>query len=146
MWRGLLTGELLFLRYAWPCAEDKLRAREIDPDDFARLESIVKDGKSLPDQILLWRCFPKPAGALAVFAKEHQLEVWNPETVAAFWHRHQGSREECAVKWGVIKKLGPIAVMVAYDSGVGRAFNPYRLPLILGYQVYVHCHVIAERG
>src|ERR1035437_2868708 len=121
-----LTGPQLFLRYAWPCAEDLLKIRKITPDDFSSLERFVNE-KLAPPREFLKRCFPNAVEALENFSElsgnPERWEMWSYETVAEYWrhnHRHEG---DCAVCEAVVISIYDRCVYVISGSKAFNAIN-----------------------
>jgi hypothetical protein len=145
--RLVLTGPQLFLRYAWPCAEDKLLAEQITPADFSRLKKSIEDGAE-PKTSLLRRCFRNAVASLEKYSVAMKKEAWNHSTVSRFWRHHHGHEGDCAVACGVVCNCcveGNDAFQVLVRSNIITALNLYRLPLDTGDEVYIHRRVITEK-
>jgi hypothetical protein len=147
-----LTGPQLFLRYAFPCAEDQLRANKISHTDFKNLEWLISNidvNKQSPKIFFLRKCFPNAVQSLERFATENNREVWLFKTVAEFWRYHHGHTGECAVRRLVVFGIGgeiinidsPNAEMHLYKKMI----NLYRLSLKVGDSIIVHRRIVIEK-
>jgi hypothetical protein len=143
-----LTGLLLFLRYAWPCAEDRLRERKIDRIQFLKLEWIV-EGKVKMEISFLQECFPNAVADLEKFAKQNYKETWSLETVTEFWRNHHGHSGECAVRRLVVFAIdGKIITVNPAEQEITshkRMINFYGIPLKVGDSIIVHRRVVIEK-
>jgi hypothetical protein len=142
-----ISGLQLFLRYAWPCAEDKLRAGTIGQEDFKRLKKWLDNKTGRLDIAVLRRCFPAAITAYEEFCekKKHRVD-YSFGSVAEFWRYHHGHSGNCAVKRGKVIELYENRVKVEVDSVFNWfCLNPYRLKLQLGDWVFFHRHVIVEK-
>lgn len=138
---GQLTGPQLFLRYAFPCAEEKLRSGRINQNTLDELGRIVK-GDGLPNNFSLGYCFPNATKSLARFAEEKRKEMWAFETVAEYWRYHHDHEGDCAVK--IFTVVGVRDNMVA--TGLAKPFiNLYKLQLEIVDTISVHRGVVIER-
>jgi len=141
-----LTGPQLFLRYAFPCAEGKLHANQINQAEFESLESFIKNGGE-PEIFLLQKCFPNAAKDLKTFSEARDREMWATRTVAKLWRYHHGHNGDCAVKIATVCSfVGDSAIQVISGSKVFTAFDTYGLGLDIGDDVYIHHRVIVEKA
>lgn len=126
---------LVFLRFAFVCAEEKLRAKKITPRMFEELEKALKNSTP-PSIYMLERCFPK--------AFEESLGF---KTMAEYWHQHRGSGGSCAVKVATVLSVDTRnAVQVICDGEMLNAVNFYGLDLQGGDNVYLHRQVVIEKA
>lgn len=140
-----LSGPQLFLRYAFPCAEEKLRSGRINQNTLDMLETTVKNNEP-PSNFSLGHCFPSATISLEKFAREKSKEMWSLETVANFWREHQGSGGDCAVIKAMVCEVNGNAVSVMVDSRMFTVINLYNiLDLQIGDMVYLHRHVVIEK-
>ena len=130
-----MSNGLLFMRYAWVCAENKLRAGKISQEDFGNLKWLVEN-KMKPAPELLERCFPKAF-----------RESLNFPTVAEYWHQHQGSGGDCATKVAFVVSANKITLSVLMDCEGTRLYKPniYKLDLEKGDRVYLHKLIPIEK-
>lgn len=140
-----LTGQQLFLRYAFPCANWRLSRGFIDKIDLANLKKFVW-GKDYPSPDFLKRCFPEAFRKLREFARSRKREMWDVDVVADFWRHHHNHLESpvyCGEVTKINKTTGIVTVVV---KGVGEmmASNWYGIRISIGDSVFTHQHVIIE--
>jgi len=141
MSRESMSGVLMFLRYAFPCAEAQLAKGVIDTRDYALLQRWIN--QDMPPMIeLLEQAFPEAVFKLKELSTKIDREPWSLNNVLDFWRNHHDYKNEsCNVRVGKIKKIdGQIAVMD--DNSM--AFNIYALNIIVGRAVHIHRDVIIE--
>jgi hypothetical protein len=144
-----ISGERLFLRYAYPCVEVRERRKLIKPNDVMVLNVLV-DGGEEPDHYLLWRCFPDAARLFGEFMGENTLldDPWPIEIVKEFWRLHIGREPKCAVMHGKVETANMLGNMVKIKiEGLDKivvAANRYKLPISKDDRVFFHRHIIAE--
>lgn len=141
-----LNSSRLFLHYAFACAEDKLRAKRISNQSFALLEMFVKT-KRTPTTSFLAHCFPNAVKKLREFAqKENSTDMWSLKAVAKYWHQHQGSGGDCAVKIVTILSVNTDGTaIVICENRTFNAVNFYNLDLQVDDEVYLHNRFIIEK-
>lgn len=137
-----MTGPELFLRYAWPCAEGKLKTKKISENDYIALKSLVK-GSLTPPTDFLSQCFPTAVKDLEAFSLERGMEEWSLATVSDFWHHHRGSDQKCAVKRLVVFALRGNEIFLGLRSP---AINFLSIPLKKGDDVFVHQGFVIEKA
>jgi hypothetical protein len=140
-----ISGERLFLLYAYPCAETRELHAFIRPEDVKELEALV-DGGLDPSHELLERCFPN---AVWSFGKSAGINPsaenpWPFEKVRGFWRSHRGDAPECAVSSGKVSEVGEISIHVGIGGIETPVFNRYGLKVEIGDTVFIHKHVIVE--
>jgi len=131
-----LDGPQFFLRFAWPCAENKLNAKKITNEEFFALGLLITQ-KLTPEIEFLEHCFPD--------ATKH-LKNWSREEVADYWHNRHGHEGDCAIKIATIKDLIDLKiVLVLCENNFFTAINFYDLNLQVDAEVYLHHRVIIEK-
>jgi len=139
-----LNGPQLFLRYAWPCAEDKLRAGKISEEDFHRLEMLVK-GRLIPPIKFLEHCFPNAVQKMREFAKPYiTAKLFNYWIVKTFWREHHSHEGDCAVVSAIVGHIGQLILVCDRKENIP-VLNPYEIEIGIGDLVYVHRRVICEK-
>jgi hypothetical protein len=144
-----MTGELLFLRYTFPCATTGVvvtngRRWKIAEKDLIELDQLVRRNKQ-PTCPLLERCFPNAVERLREYAVQNGLAQWAVATVADFWHHHHGHEGECRVRRAkVAEASNGTVVVLACEGETLNAVNQYHLPLSRGQFVYFHRRVVVE--
>jgi hypothetical protein len=146
-----MTGEQLFLRYAFPCIDPcggmivGKKYRTLRAEHLAELRQLVATGGQ-PRRSLLRYCFPYAFRGLRKYAEENHLERWALATVIAFWRHCHGHIGECRVRRCAIAGINETGIMAAVTCEDERlnAINLYRLPLEIGQFAYIHLRVIAE--
>ena len=132
-----ITGERLFLLYAWPCAILRLNAGEIGGNDYIELERLVKSGAD-PKRALLAHCFPNAYRGIG---------SWSYDSVAHYWrnlHCHEGKpRDVRKVMVIEIMHKGLVKVKIG-DRGL-IFVNEYELSLQVGDIVFTHKNTIIEK-
>ena len=139
-------GELLFSRYAYPCAWGRLVLQKISQKHFDRLTEHAKTGTA-PNRQLLRYCYPHAFRRLREFAKENQLERWAEKTVTEFWRTSHGHRGDCRVLLCrvLVSATGEGSFLVSDEKRIFSAINFFRIRLLPGDQVFVHHRVIVEK-
>lgn len=136
-----MTGPLLHFRYAYPCADDRLKAGLITQQQYNKLVFYLKTGME-PYGTFLDQCFPRAAQARKQFAEESGLPEWGLETVKTFWRYHHRGPEGCTVKTAVIHSVKDGMISIGLEKYP--VTNPYNLGLKPADIVYIHRHVIVE--
>lgn len=140
-----MTGEQLFLRYAFPCALDKMIQNRISPEFHGDLERALT--VKTPRRGPLKYCFPHAFKAMREWAESigRRSELWNLENVANYWRHHHGHTGECAVE--LVTALGDSDLLVPVRLSDGREFpavNQYKYAFKAGAQLYIHRRCVAE--
>lgn len=138
-----LTGPQLFLRYAFPCAEDKLRSKNITSGDFEWLKNTV-DGNLEPNGWLLEYCFREASQDLKIFAKNRRGRKWSFENVAEYWRHNHGHEGDCAVTTAVVCEVNKDGAIVSSNNVKFFVLNRYNLNLQVGVSVYLHKRTVIE--
>jgi hypothetical protein len=147
---GQLTGPQLFLRYAWPCAEDRLHIKLISQDDFEKLRWLILD-KAEPEICFLEKCFPGAVKALKDFSfasgSTDIWSMWSFGNVAQFWRHNHGHNGDCAVTIGIVLSVTPTSNLLV-DCGKKAFYVPniYKLDLKKKDQVYLHRKIVIEKA
>ena len=140
----IMSGEQLFLRYAFPCAWDKMVRGRISPEFHADLGQALTLPR--PRRGLLKFCFPKAWKAMRVHARNvGRSDLWSLENVADYWRHHHGHAGECAVE--LVTALGDSDLLVPVRLSDGREFsavNQYAYEFEAGAQLYIHRRCVAE--
>lgn len=143
-----LTGPQLFLRYAFPCAEEKLHAGKINQNTFDDLAATVKNN-GLPSNFSLGYCFSTAVKSLDKFSKQNNKEMWALETVAEFWRYHHGHTGDCAVRRLVVFGINGKVITLNLDrdgfTSWKRAINLYGISLRIGDSITTHRGVVIEK-
>jgi len=146
-----MTGQQLFLRYAFPCTEtpfgifDGKKARILSPGHRAEILGLIEHNGQ-PRTSLLRFCYPYAFRMLREYAQRNGLERWALATVTEFWRHHHGHIGECRVRRAVVADAGngDTTSFVSCDGETLPVINYYHLPLCMGQHVYIHLRVIAE--
>ena len=143
--KDLISGERLFLLYAYPCVDIRVKRGLITLDQAAGLEILVNSGRD-PDHRLFGECFPDAIRLFVEAAKINPLgyEPWSVELVRNFWRAHKGRAPRCAVMTGEVKVSNDFVVKIDHEGSIRPAFNRYRLPVKLGDTAFIHQHVLVE--
>lgn len=138
---GQLTGPQLFLRYAWPCAEEKLNAGEISQGDFDQLKLDLEQNRH-PNGWLLEHSFRTASCALYKFAKPNK-NPWAFETVAEYWRYHHGGNTPVSI--AMVLEINGDMIKVISDSKTSWVSNPFNhhLESIIS-NVSIHNNMIIE--
>ena len=139
-------GELLFSRYAYPCAWGRLVLGKIDQDHFDCLTEHAKEGTA-PNRQILRYCYPHAFRRLREYAKTKGLIRWSKKTVADFWHNAHGHHGDCRViRCKVIAaNNGEEAPLLSDGNRIFPAVNFFRLALFPDDRVFIHHRVIVEK-
>jgi hypothetical protein len=146
-----VTGEQLFLRYAFPCTDTPFgmiagrKTRMLSPKHRAEILDLIKNNGQ-PRRSLLRFCYPYAFRKLREYAQKNGLERWALATVAEFWRHHHGHTGECSVRCAMVLNVSDdnTTACVAYQGEKFPVVNHYHLPLRMGQYVYVHLRMIAE--
>ncbi|HLC65684.1 MAG TPA: hypothetical protein VJI46_06195 [Candidatus Nanoarchaeia archaeon] len=92
-----MEPEILFLRYAFPCAFILRTRGKISARDYGRLEYAAKHGKKLP-QAFLEKSFPKAIEKLRIVANGQN--IWNCGTIRKYFiNRHNSMIDDNLFSW-----------------------------------------------
>ena len=136
-----MTGEKLFLRYAFPCVETREEMGVISSEHRKELNKWIEDDAQ-PSRRRLKYCFPNAFRALRELAESCEREVWSVENVKDYWRNHHKRTVECGVNKTVIDELeheGRIAV-----TALGKFLNVYKLLLEKKQLIYTHKRCVVE--
>lgn len=135
-----LTGPELFLHYAWPCAEIRLRSKLISEDDFKRLKSFLKNKENI-DIDFLTACFPKAVASLKEY--KNGTDCWSFESVSDYWRNGHKGTGDCAVKHFIVFEIRKRRIVfVGLKHPV---INEYNFELKVGDHILVHHKRIIEK-
>lgn len=139
-------GELLFFRYAYPCAWGRYIRKKIDELHYERLNQHSQNGTA-PDRQTLRYCFPHAFRRLREYANATGKDRWNRDTVSDFWRLRHGHTGDCMVKKvAVVETLGPdIYMVIDKDKNLHKVVNLYRLPIGPLDLVFTHLRTIIEK-
>jgi hypothetical protein len=140
-----LTGEQLFLRYAFPCADTMLIIGKIDEEHFLELDQLVKSNGQ-PRRRLFPFCFPNAFRKLRKYAEENGLKRWALSTVQDLWRNHHDHEGDCRVRRCTVVEVddGGVIITVLCGEEQFATINLYHLPILLDNVVYVHRKVVVE--
>ena len=135
-----MTGEKLFLQYAFPCVEDRERAGAISTQHREELSGwIVRNVQ--PARRRLKFCFPKAFEALRALAQRTRRAVWSLENVQDYWRNNHGHSGDCRVVQIAVEEIRGRVVVSKNQFFV----NICNLPLSPGDKVYVHRRCVVEK-
>jgi hypothetical protein len=140
---GQISGSQLFLRYAWPCAEEKFISGEIREENFKRLNQALKE-ESKDIAFLLTICFPKAVETLRGYARAHNLETWSFEAVSEYWRYNHGHTGNCTVVKGEVWEVGRVCKIWNGENTLN-ALNLYGLDLQIDDVVFLHKGFVVEK-
>lgn len=144
-----MSGERLFLLYAFPCAIDSANSEHqngISAEKIEKLKFLV-DNNIKPERSFLEECFPQAVQNLRSFAKRHtpDCDMWALDTVKTFWryaHNEYSDCKTCLVQIVSVNKNIAVANFCGKEIFV---INQYGLELQPGDQVFCHRHVVIEK-
>jgi len=137
-----MSGSLMFLRYAYPCAESQLAKKLIDPKEYALLKRWAIQSKVPPMIEILEKAFPEAVFRLSELAKETNRHIWSLENVLDFWRNHHNYKDgNCNVRLCRVKKIEGLVVTMTDNSITS---NIYNVNVIVGRSVFVHKNIIIE--
>jgi hypothetical protein len=136
-----MTGEKLFLLYAYPCVSSRLATGKITKAHADELKGLVESGGQ-PTRRRLKYCFPNAFRAIRELAETKQREVWSLENVADYWRNNHPGQGDCAVEIITINKIINDGLMGI--ECCKKHFNIYSLPITVDCKVYVHKSCIIE--
>ena len=135
-----MTGEKLFLRYAFPCVEVRESMGVISPHHNKELTDWIKNAVQ-PARSRLKFCFPNAFRALRALASNTGREIWSIENIQDYWHNNHRRPGECGVH---------LITVGSVDGGIvisNRQFfvNIYNLSLRAGDRIYTHKKYVIEK-
>ena len=137
-----MTGEKLFLQYAFPCTDFRLCQRLISLEDQARLQLMNNQEEDL-DREFLAVCFPDAFGSLSELASQNGLSVWSLANVQSYWRANHAKVGECQVSRLMVQAIEHDGRMVV--TAEGRFFNLYNLSLPVGTEISTHKGCVIEQ-
>lgn len=146
------SGKLLFSRYVFPCAEDKLNAKKMSAEDVAWLEKIVKKICD-PNGWLLDCCFRKAMNDYRRSCANRGVKAdFSLASVTEFWRHHHGHIGDCAVKQGKVISVNTqfieieeITETTNKTQNCAVCINFYNLELFPGDNVFFHRRMVIEK-
>jgi hypothetical protein len=140
-----MTGELLFLRYAFPCAEIRLKNGLISEADYQILFGWV-NGKEIPNRKKLKFCFPNAFKASRDLALAKGVPVWSWENITNYWRNHHGHYGICAVLPLMVMPGGNFSLVGSDEVIDGlKVKNIYNLDIVAGDIVFAHQLCLVEK-
>ena len=79
-----LTVETYFFKYAFPCAQIKLKLHSLRQEEYNILKEIFLQGKA-PSKQELEKTFPPAFRRLKKLAEQTGKQVWDIETLKQYW-------------------------------------------------------------
>ncbi|MBT4849485.1 hypothetical protein HON36_01395 [Candidatus Parcubacteria bacterium] len=137
-----MTGEQLFLRYAFPCVQAREIMGKISPKHSQELTTwAIQDLQ--PTRRRLKFCFPHAFRALRQLARANNRQTWSLINVQDYWRSNHGHEGDCAVQLVTVVNLNKI---VTVNNGADQlpVVNLYGLHLRVGDKVYTHKRCIVE--
>lgn len=140
-----ISGERLFLRYAYPCAEVKEQRGVMISSMVAELDTLVNEGGE-PSHALLCKCFENAVRSYHEFTNTDPASglAWPISEVRRFWRAHRGVSKQCAVMCGEVEAIEALCVWVKCEGKSVLVINRYKLPVLPNDTVYFHKRVVAE--
>lgn len=140
-----ISGELVFLHYAYFCIEIKMRRGFIGSFEAAELTRLV-ECMGIPTHRLLWRCFPSAVEKYvdSIGVDPFDLRPWTAESVRAFWRNHKGRVRECDTIRGIVDSVNEISAMIVVGDKRVRVFNKHKFSISPGDTAFCHLFGIAE--
>lgn len=139
---GIMTGERLFLLYAFPCTDIRLHRGQISAQDKQQLEGLIPE-RSRPEQAFLARCFPDAFRSLTALARQAGRSVWSLDNVQSYWRDNHGKVGECRVSRVTIQSLEHSGQLVITTDG--HFLNVYDIPLSAGSEITTHKSCVIEQ-
>lgn len=136
-----MTGEMLFLRYAFPCVQAKAMRGLISAEHKAMMEECMARGRA-PSRRLLKYCFPNAFKGLKETAGVSGVEVWGLANVKAHWRCNHQRDGACGVRLVTVDQIMDDGKLVM--SAQERFLNIYALELKISSSVYVHKGCVIE--
>lgn len=139
-----ISGERLFLLYAFPCLEGKLVTHEVKSMYAMELNNVLNSGHE-PSHSLLRECFKNAVDSFTISAGITSLSTpWPVEKVREFWRNHKGKNPQCATMHGVVEETDAYFVKIRYAKRIKCLVNRYNLSIKKGDTVYFHYNFVAE--
>jgi hypothetical protein len=156
-----VNPEILFIKYAFPCAFILHERGEISPDDLSRLEDSALKEKILP-RPFLEKIFHRAFKRIGKLAREMGKDPWDITVIRAYFvTRHNeiisegmeayanappSLRELCKVHESTIQSIHGDSVVVQYN---GKKIRPVSAAMIpnprVGEKVTIHYGYAVER-
>lgn len=140
------AGLKLFLRYAWPCSEEKLKSGQIDQSRFNILKLLAENGDA-PPIILLEKVYPGAVDRYREFCASKDYEAnFDLESVKKYWRENHTNRDYCSViKAEVCLSESDGTTLVICDNRPINVSNPYKLALKFREFVFIHRKIVVEK-
>ena len=156
-----MTGELYFLKYAFPCAFIKLQRGKITKPQYDSLHEAAL-GKKKILKSSLERFFPVPVGHIKLIAKKMKVDAWSIEAIREyFWEKHDDVIESgegfyadapkilcdlCKVEPAEVLRKGGNWAVVKFANNKKRSVLSELVPrLKTGDRVIVHYGYVVEK-
>ncbi len=141
-----MSGNRLFLLYAFPCANAKEIAGQISTEQFGQLERLV-DGGGEPSVELLSACFPCVVRKFYAHAHRNPFDStpWTVEEVRSYWSNHREG--DSPVVRAVVLNFNSVVTNVM-NLATGEQFsvvNRYRLSYRVNSVLLIHIIPIEVR-
>lgn len=142
-----ISGNRLFLLYAFPCAQAREIARQITTEQFHQLERLVDNGRE-PSVELLSVCFPDAVRKFYAYARRNPFDPtpWAVEDVRSYWSNHREG--DSPVVRAVVLNFNS-AVTNVMNLATGQQFpvvNRYGLTYKVGSILLIHVIPIEVRS
>ena len=130
-----MRSEVLFLKYAFPCAFVIRQRGEINEEEFKRLEEAAIHNKVLPRE-MLERIFFRAFERIKIVAQSMKRDIWDAEVIRAYFvKKHNAIIDEgmysyatappslkdlCKVHKATVKDIKDDILIVEYGTGKRR--------------------------
>lgn len=139
-----MTGEELFLRYAFPCAYEKETRGIISVEQKKELEDCLANNKK-PRRRLLKTCFSHAFQALRDLAEKTGTSTWSIRNVKNYWLDNHRGFGDCGIAIIAVSGINGKIITVSNSLHEHQVINLYNLDLKIRNHVICHKGCVIEK-
>jgi len=156
----MMTPELYFFRFAWPCTESRYQRGLIKEKQYLALKDCAESTR-VPSRELLESVYTDAIGNMEKHFGSRK-SIWSIHNIKDYFyrlhevdlekkyaHKARAAVDHCKVRIGVVEKVNKTTdrdlVSVTIDGNIQGAINTFHIPISDGEKVSVHLGHIVEK-
>lgn len=154
------SAERYFFKYAFPCAQIKVRLRSLTPEKYEKLKELFLEN-SAPSKEILEKTFPPAFRRIKELAEKQNRNLWDFKVIKEYWKKNhnevidQGDgmygiasetfKDLCKIHEADVKDKNKDTLIVSYN-GKERAVSGFLVPeAVVGDKVRIHFAYAIEK-
>lgn len=132
-----MTGEMLFLLFAYPCADERKSRGLITDEQMKELEECIEKNKN-PRRRLLKTCFSTAFTSQRDLAQKKGRSTWSLDNVKDYWYNNHRGFGDCSVKILCVSGIKDRIISASDECHEYQFVNIYNLSLKI--KNHIMCH------